>query len=102
MLRLIQAPNAALAGLWSEALNQNGIPASVQRQYLSGVAGEVPPDQCLPEVWIDRDEQEAEAREFLHHLRFVPQRRWICACGEEVDGGFEQCWHCLAPMPFEP
>ncbi len=102
MLRLIQAPNVALAGLWAEALSHSGIPASVQRQYLGGVAGELPPDQCLPEVWIDDNAQEAEAREFLHHLRFVPQRRWTCVCGELVDGGFEQCWNCQAPMPFEP
>lgn len=101
MRRLIQAPNAALAGLWADALTQGGINASVQRQYLSGVAGEMPPDQCLPEVWIDDDGREAEALEFLHNLRHVPQRRWTCVCGELVEGGFEQCWNCQAPMPFD-
>ena len=51
MPRLTQAPNAALATLWAEALQGMGIATSVQRQYLGGVAGELPPDQCLPEVW---------------------------------------------------
>jgi hypothetical protein len=29
----------------------------------------------------------------------VPQRRWLCNCGELVEGGFEQCWSCGAWMP---
>jgi len=99
MLRLTQAPNLAIATLWADALSAEGVQASVQRQYLSSVAGELPPDQCLPEVWINHPPQEAKARELLHHLQHVPQRRWQCACGERVEGGFEQCWNCGALMP---
>ena len=99
MPRLAQAPNLAIATLWADALTAGGFEASVQRQYLAGVAGELPPDQCLPEVWIRHPQQEARAREMLHHLRNMPQRRWLCACGELVEGGFEQCWNCATPMP---
>lgn len=99
MLRLTQAPNLAIATLWADALGVEGIEASVQRQYLSGVAGELPPDQCLPEVWIHHASQEARARALLHDLQHVPQRRWFCRCGELVEGGFEQCWACGALMP---
>ncbi len=99
MPRLLQAPNLAIATLWADALTAAGIDASVQRQYLAGVAGELPPDQCLPEVWVRHPQQEARAHEMLHHLRNMPQRRWLCACGELVEGGFEQCWNCATPMP---
>ena len=34
----------------------------MQRYFLGAAAGELPPDQCLPEVWLIHDEQEAEAR----------------------------------------
>ena len=101
MLRLTQAPNLAIATLWADALMVEGIAASVQRQYLSSVAGELPPDQCLPEVWLQHDNQEPRARELLHHLQHVPQHRWTCVCGELVEGGFEQCWNCAALMPRE-
>lgn len=97
--RLTQAPNLAIATLWADALAAAGISTSVQRQYLAGVAGELPPDQCLPEVWIHDPEQESAARDLLHHLRHVPQRRWHCSCGELVEGGFEHCWNCALPMP---
>jgi hypothetical protein len=50
-------------------------------------------------VWIQHPAQEAQARTLLHHLQNVPQRRWQCACGELVEGGFEQCWSCGVWMP---
>ena len=99
MPRLTQAPNLAIATLWADALGVEGIATSVQRQFLVGVAGELPPDQCLPEVWVTYPEQEARARSLLYDLQNVPQRRWICVCGELVEGGFEQCWSCGALMP---
>ena len=99
MLRLAQAPNIAIAALWVDALRQAGIDASMQRYYLGAAAGELPPDQCLPEIWLMRDEQEAQARDFLRELLHAPQRRWVCACGELVEGGFEQCWNCGLAMP---
>ena len=99
MRRLTRAPNIAIATLWVDALLHAGIRASMQRDYLGAVAGELPPDQCLPEVWITDDAQEAQAREVLHALQHVRQRRWTCACGELVEGGFESCWNCGRPMP---
>jgi hypothetical protein len=99
MLRLTRAPNIAIATLWVDMLRAAGIDASLQRYYLSGVAGDLPPDQCLPEVWVTHDEQEPRARELLDDLTHLPQRRWVCACGETVEGGFEQCWNCDRPMP---
>lgn len=99
MLRLAQAPNIALATLWAEALQHAGIAASVQRYFLGSVAGGLPPDQCLPEVWITDAQDETRATALLEQLRNPPQRRWVCACGEAVEGGFDQCWRCGADMP---
>ncbi|HUR88407.1 MAG TPA: DUF2007 domain-containing protein [Ramlibacter sp.] len=99
MLRITKAPNIAIAALWVDALRHAGIDASMQRYYLSSVAGELPPDQCLPEIWITHEEQEKAARALLDDLERVPQRRWLCVCGEMVEGGFEQCWSCGVLMP---
>jgi hypothetical protein len=99
MRRIQQAPNIAIAALWVDILREAGIDASVQRYYLGAVAGQLPPDQCLPEVWVKHDEQEARAKALLQSLRELPQRKWRCACGEDVEGGFESCWQCGLPMP---
>ena len=99
MRRLTQAPNLAIATLWVHALREDGIAASVQREYLGAAAGQLPPDQCLPEVWIDDERQFDGAQRLLRALEYRPQRQWHCACGEYVEGGFEQCWRCGAMMP---
>jgi hypothetical protein len=100
MRRLTTAPNLAIATLWADMLTQGGFDASVQRAYASSIAGEVPPDQCLPEVWVMNDEQLEPARTLLAQLRHGPTRHWVCAaCNEQVDGPFEQCWSCGAAMP---
>jgi hypothetical protein len=53
MQRFVQAPNLVVATLWVNWLRAEGIGASVQREFLRIASGELPPDQCLPEVWID-------------------------------------------------
>lgn len=100
MRRLVTAPNLAIATLWADMLTHSGIEANVQRPYASSIAGEVPPDQCLPEVWVLDDEQLEAGRTLLRQLRHAPHRDWICpACHERVEGPFEQCWSCGAAMP---
>ena len=85
MRRLTQAPNMALATLWADLLCEDGLPATVQRQYLGAAAGHLPPDECLPEIWLRHDEHLPRARALLE--------------GEIVEGGFEQCWNCGTLMP---
>ena len=98
--RLTRAPNLAIATLWADLLNQAGFPASVQRAFASSIVGEIPPDQALPEVWLADDARFDAARRLLDSLRAAPDRHWVCrGCGERVDGPFEQCWNCSAPMP---
>jgi hypothetical protein len=100
MKRVCQAPNVMLATLWADQLRDAGIEASVQRAYASSIAGEIPPDQSLPEVWVLDDGQLAAARALLDERRRQPWRRWACPnCREIVDGPFEQCWNCGAAMP---
>ena len=99
MRRLAQAPNLAIATLWVHALREDGVHATVQREYLGAAAGQLPPDQCLPEIWIDDEAQFDLAKRLLHALQHPPQRQWHCVCGEFVEGGFERCWQCGAAMP---
>lgn len=101
MKKLLQAPNLAIATLWADMLVGVGIGATVQRAYASGIAGEIPVDQSLPEVWVQDAEQLGRAKTLLHDWQHAPHRRWACpGCQEIIDGPFEQCWNCghvLAP-----
>jgi rubrerythrin len=100
MKRLTTAPNLALATLWADLLSHAGVPTTVQRQYASSIAGEVPVDQTLPELWLQDADQFEHARRLLHELRHPVSRRWVCpGCSELIEGPFEQCWNCGAAMP---
>ena len=100
MKRLAQAPNLALASLWCDMLKQAGFEVSVQRAFAGSIAGEIPPDQALPEVWIHDDAQVDEARALLAQLQRPAWRHWLCrGCGERIDGPFDHCWQCGAAMP---
>lgn len=100
MRRLDLAPNLAIATLWADWLCQCGIEATVQRAFSSSIAGQIPPDQALPEVWLADEQQFDRARALLDELRARPSRQWWCrGCGERIEGGFEQCWNCGAMMP---
>ncbi len=100
MKRLVQAPNLAIATLWCDMLNGAGIAVTVQRAYASGIAGEIPPDQALPELWLVDESQLVQARDLLHQLQHPPERRWACpGCGEVIDGPFDRCWSCGCAEP---
>jgi len=72
----------------------------VQRAYASSIAGQIPPDQALPEVWVLDDDELERGRALLYTLCHLPWQHWTChGCGETVDGPFEQCWNCGALRP---
>jgi hypothetical protein len=100
MKKLLQAPNLALATLWADQLSAVGIGASVQRAYASAITGHIPPDQSLPEVWVQDAALFDRATALLAEWRRAPHRHWACpACREIVEGPFEQCWNCGTEMP---
>jgi Putative prokaryotic signal transducing protein len=98
--RVAKANGIVEATLWHDMLAASGIDASIQRFYLQGSIGEVPPHEAALEIWVADDAQAERARELIEGLQRAPQRRWFCTqCKEDIEGGFEQCWKCGALMP---
>ena len=101
MKRLQRAPNLALATLWADMLCGAGVAATVQRAWASSIAGELPPDQALPEIWLKDDTQFDLAQTLLWEWQHLQHHHWACpACREIVEGPFEQCWNCCAQRPL--
>ena len=94
MTPLTKAPSHFLARMWVDALIANGIPAGIQEQYMADSMG-----QTAKDIWIQNPEQEGDAQELLSSLQAISQHKWECNCGESIEGGFQQCWKCNAPMP---
>ncbi|HET9653641.1 MAG TPA: DUF2007 domain-containing protein [Usitatibacter sp.] len=97
MKRVHTAANLPEAHLIRDALEQNGITAHVFNANASSVAGELPLDAALPQVWIENPAQLAHAREviagFLRRPPLGPPLK-CPGCGEENPSSFDFCWKC--------
>lgn len=78
-------------------LVQHGIPCMLRNVNLSGAAGELPPTECWPEVWVLDDADLEEASRFLE-TALQPDTTtgpaWRCRCGELLEAQFTSCWQC--------
>lgn len=97
--------NLALAGYVQGVLADSGIECRLRNQYLAGVAGELPPVECWPQVVVDDDRLEAQAKALVEELMSAadqPAAEWRCGgCGEMIEGQFTACWNCGADRPQE-
>lgn len=99
MKRLASHESLAHLGHLKNVLEQSGIRCLIKNEQLSGALGEIPFLECLPELWVVRDEDADRAEALLDSLAQTPQAAsWRCtACGEPNEGQFAICWNCGAP-----
>ena len=92
--------NPALAGLVLSVLESAGIPCLLRNQYQTGAMGELPVNECWPQVWVV---DEADLQRAARLIRETLPRDgadgapWACpGCGEVLEAQFAQCWQCGA------
>ena len=98
MQQLYQARDRIEAQFLCDFLDRHLLRASIQGDYLSGAAGELPAN-LYPSVWIIDDEDLPRARELLQRFLLEQSRPvgapWQCRhCGEQGEGSFDLCWNC--------
>ena len=99
MRRVFSSHDPMLAGYLRSVLEESGIACLVKNEYLQGGVGELPPNECWPELWIVEDGDEGRAKTIIDEaLRpGVDDGPWRCpACGEWIEAGFSDCWRCAA------
>lgn len=84
-----------------DLLADRGIRARVLNANASSLAGELPIDAALPQVWVDDADNAARALEvidtFIGGAPTGPAIR-CPACGEENPASFDLCWSCGAGL----
>lgn len=103
MIRLTRAPDLFMAQHWVNLLQAAGIRCRLSGVYLQGGAGELPVDQCGPDIWLE------DARDRQRALRIIDgrepvaggaQHAWHCdRCDEWLEPQFAECWQCGRPRP---
>lgn len=100
MKRVHAAANLPEAHILVDLLAQRGIRARVFNAHASSLAGELPIDASLPQVWVDDPRDALRAREIIDaFLRSSHGPARKCpACGEENPSSFDLCWSCGAGL----
>ena len=99
--RVHTAANLPEAHLLVGVLADRGIRARIFNAHASSLAGELPIDAALPQVWVDDSADAPRAREVIEsfwrgNAAATPVR---CeACGEDNPGSFDLCWACGAGL----
>lgn len=97
MKKVHTSPDSLLIGHLKNILEQNDIACVLMNVYSHGAAGELPPDQVWPQIWVLDDAQFLQARELINQvLRPVNLGGpWRCPhCGEQIEAQFTECWQC--------
>jgi len=54
-MKLMRAPNLIIGQHWINVLKTAGIDCELHNRYLNGALGDIPADQCAPELWLAED-----------------------------------------------
>jgi hypothetical protein len=100
MKRIHAATNLPEAHLLVDLLADRGIRARIFNANASSLAGELPIEASLPQVWVEDPADAARARAVIEEfLRLPPGPVRKCpACGEENPASFDLCWNCGAGL----
>ncbi len=104
MIKVFTAQNFIEVAFWRNYLEQHGIACQIKNEFLGAAAGELPPTECWPELWINDERDEQLAQNYLASDPLGEQDlpAWRCSfCGEESDGQFSHCWNCEKEKPIE-
>jgi hypothetical protein len=102
MKRVYSSDSAIMAGHVHSILEANDIDCHLRNMNLTGGIGELPINECWPEVWINDETDFAYATRLIENVLANAEKSedWQCSCGELIEGQFEVCWSCGTSRPI--
>jgi hypothetical protein len=93
--RIYSSHNLVAVHHAKNVLEAEGIRALVKNEILSSAMGELPPAECLAELWVRRTDAERAERVLREAFLSKTGPAWTClSCGESSGPQFTQCWRC--------
>lgn len=65
MKKLLTSYNISECDIMKSILDENGIRCFIKNEILTGLVGELPPLNVIPELWIENDEEFALASNLI-------------------------------------
>ena len=104
MKLLYTSSNALVVTHLRNLLESEGMECRLKNEFLYSAAGEIPPTETWPELWVDEsdlDRVQTIIDEALADKSDLP--KWQCnECKEWSEGQFTACWRCAAERPQTP
>ena len=106
-VRVYSGPVLANLAILKDVLESYGIACEIRREYLGGAAGELPPIETWPELWLLDGSQVEQARQLVQEALEPPKTtsswNWTCPeCREDIESQFSECWNCGSERPPAP
>jgi len=113
MKKIFSAKDPLMIGHLRNVLTTFGVKCITKNLDLISAAGELPPIDCWPELWVVEDEKFSRAKAILKKT-LAPvvsvKKPWLCDhCRERIEGQFSECWKCgrdrfgkIAARPLKP
>jgi len=96
MKKVYSSDNTIMAGHIHSILEANDIECHLRNMNLAGGIGELPINECWPEVWVNDESDFTIAESLIKNTLSHAAKNddWQCRCGESIEGQFEICWSC--------
>jgi hypothetical protein len=102
MKLIFKAPLIEVTAL-KEVLEDAGMECFINNEDASQLAGGIPLNETIPELWIEDDSRLEEALQIKKAWLSpgaAPGPDWTCAkCGEKNEPQFTSCWKCGTAKP---
>lgn len=97
-MKVYRSPDLPLVAHMKNILESYGIDSSIQQQFSSGAAGDIPINECWPELWITNPTELKRAKAIVKET-MAPSINtgitWTCPkCNEQLEVQFTACWKC--------
>lgn len=98
MKKVYASEDRLMAGHIKNLLESNDMNCIMKNEHITCGAGEIPLNECWPEIWITDDSQYEVAKKIVKnalHGKAESGPSWKCpTCEEEHDHQFTECWSC--------
>lgn len=96
MKKVYSSDNVIMAGHVHSLLEANDIDCHLRNMNLTGGIGELPINECWPEVWVNDESEYLVAKRLIDDALASADKfeDWQCQCNEIIEGQFEICWSC--------
>ena len=97
MIKVFENFDFSRVGQMQSLLESNGIKTFIRNQYTSGVVGELPFVEVVPQLYVLEEGDVSKARDLLQ--LDLPHEDvgedWVCSeCGIDIEDNFSHCWKC--------